>query len=145
MTNNFRGNDFFYLPIFIVGIPPEVFVTVAGVNLVYQFWVHTEHIPKLGWYEYVFVSPSNHRIHHAQNKHYVDANYGGVFILWDRIFGTFEPEEESVKYGLVKNVKTFNPIKITFMEWSNILKDIKNSNNIKESLYLFFGPPKTKE
>ena len=61
------------------------------------------------------------------------------------MFGTFEPEKESVKYGLVKNVKTFNPIKITFMEWSNILKDIKNSNNIKESLYLFFGPPKTKE
>ena len=96
-STGFLWKWIFYLPIFIVGIPPEVFVTVAGINLVYQFWVHTEHIPKLGWYEYVFVSPSNHRIHHAQNKHYVDANYGGVFIFWDRLFGTYKEELDELK------------------------------------------------
>ena len=133
----------FYLPIFIVGIPPEVFVTVAGVNLVYQFWVHTEHIPKLGWYEYVFVSPSNHRIHHAQNKHYVDANYGGVFILWDRIFGTYKEEMEELKpiYGTAKPLRSWNPFKANLDIFREMLLDSSRTKSFKDKIGVWFSRP----
>lgn len=102
----------FYMPLFLIGIPAEVFVTVASLNLLYQFWVHTEHIPKLGWYEWVFVTPSNHRVHHAQNDIYMDRNYGGVFILWDRLFGTFQEElsKEPVVFGIRGPLHSFNPL-----------------------------------
>ena len=134
---------FIFLP--IVGIDPTIIAIAGVISTLWGIVGHTQIIKNLGPFEYIFNTPSHHRVHHGSNKQYIDKNYGYLLIVWDRMFGTFEPEKESVKYGLVKNVKTFNPIKITFMEWSNILKDIKNSNNIKESLYLFFGPPKTKE
>ena len=103
----------FYLPMFLVGIPAEVVVTAGSINLIYQFWVHTEHIPKLGWYEWVFVTPSNHRVHHAQNEIYLDRNYGGLFILWDRLFGTFqeEREEEPVIFGIRGPLHSWNPVR----------------------------------
>jgi sterol desaturase/sphingolipid hydroxylase (fatty acid hydroxylase superfamily) len=106
----------FYIPLFLVGVPAEVYVTVASANLIYQFWVHTEHIPKLGWYEWIFITPSNHRVHHAQNDIYVDRNYGGVFILWDRMFGTFqeEREDEPCIYGIRGPLHTFSPL------WANL-------------------------
>tara|TARA_B100001057_G_scaffold497543_1_gene601931 strand:+ start:868 stop:1701 length:834 start_codon:yes stop_codon:yes gene_type:complete len=134
---------FIFLP--IVGIDPTIIAIAGVISTLWGIVGHTQIIKNLGPFEYIFNTPSHHRVHHGSNKQYIDKNYGNLLIVWDRMFGTFEPEKESVKYGLVKNVKTFNPIKITFMEWSNILKDIKNSNNIKESLYLFFGPPKTKD
>ena len=134
---------FIFLP--IIGIDPTIIAIAGVISTLWGIVGHTQIIKNLGPFEYIFNTPSHHRVHHGSNKQYIDKNYGNLLIVWDRMFGTFEPEKESVKYGLVKNVKTFNPIKITFMEWSNILKDIKNSNNIKESLYLFFGPPKTKE
>ena len=134
---------FIFLP--IVGIDPTIIAIAGVISTLWGIVGHTQIIKNLGPFEYIFNTPSHHRVHHGSNKQYIDKNYGNLLIVWDRMFGTFEPEKESVKYGLVKNVKTFNPIKITFMEWSYILKDIKNSNNIKESLYLFFGPPKTKE
>jgi len=134
---------FIFLP--IVGIDPTIIAIAGVISTLWGIVGHTQIIKNLGPFEYIFNTPSHHRVHHGSNKQYIDKNYGNLLIVWDRMFGTFEPEKESVKYGLVKNVKTFNPIKITIMEWSNILKDIKNSNNIKESLYLFFGPPKTKE
>ena len=134
---------FIFLP--IVGIDPTIIAIAGVISTLWGIVGHTQIMKNLGPFEYIFNTPSHHRVHHGSNKQYIDKNYGNLLIVWDRMFGTFEPEKESVKYGLVKNVKTFNPIKITFMEWSNILKDIKNSNNIKESLYLFFGPPKTKE
>ena len=134
---------FIFLP--IVGIDPTIIAIAGVISTLWGIVGHTQIIKNLGPFEYIFNTPSHHRVHHGSNKQYIDKNYGNLLIVWDRMFGTFEPEKESVKYGLVNNVKTFNPIQITFMEWSNILKDIKNSNNIKESLYLFFGPPKTKE
>ena len=134
---------FIFLP--IIGIDPTIIAIAGVISTLWGIVGHTQIIKNLGPFEYIFNTPSHHRVHHGSNKQYIDKNYGNLLIVWDRMFGTFEPEKESVKYGLVKNVKTFNPIKITFMEWSNIFKDIKNSNNIKESLYLFFGPPKTKE
>ena len=82
----------FYAPLFILGMPFEVYVTVNALDLIYQFWVHTRHIKRLGWMETVFITPSNHRVHHAQNQIYIDKNYGGIFILWDRLFGTFQAE-----------------------------------------------------
>ena len=101
----------FYIPMFVLGIPAEVVVTVGSLNLLYQFWVHTEHVPKLGWYEWLFITPSNHRVHHAQNDIYMDRNYGGVFILWDRLFGTFQEEldEEPVIFGIRGPLRSFNP------------------------------------
>ena len=142
-STGFLWKWIFYLPIFIVGIPPEVFVTVAGVNLVYQFWVHTEHIPKLGWYEYVFVSPSNHRIHHAQNKHYVDANYGGVFILWDRIFGTYKEEMEELKpiYGTAKPLRSWNPFKANLDIFREMLLDSSRTKSFKDKIRVWFSRP----
>ncbi len=142
-STGFLWKWIFYLPIFIVGIPPEVFVTVAGVNLVYQFWVHTEHIPKLGWYEYVFVSPSNHRIHHAQNKHYVDANYGGVFIFWDRIFGTYKEEMKELKpiYGTAKPLRSWNPFKANFDIFREMLLDSSRTKSFKDKIGVWFSRP----
>ena len=142
-STGFLWKWLFYLPIFIVGIPPEVFVTVAGVNLVYQFWVHTEHIPKLGWYEYVFVSPSNHRIHHAQNKHYVDANYGGVFIFWDRIFGTYKEEMKELKpiYGTAKPLRSWNPFKANFDIFREMLLDSSRTKSFKDKIGVWFSRP----
>ena len=142
-STGFLWKWIFYLPIFIVGIPPEVFVTVAGINLVYQFWVHTEHIPKLGWYEYVFVSPSNHRIHHAQNKHYVDANYGGVFILWDRIFGTYKEEMEELKpiYGTAKPLRSWNPFKANLDIFREMLLDSSRTKSLKDKIGVWFSRP----
>ena len=142
-STGFLWKWIFYLPIFIVGIPPEVFVTVAGVNLVYQFWVHTEHIPKLGWYEYIFVSPSNHRIHHAQNKHYVDANYGGVFIFWDRLFGTYKEELEELKpiYGTAKPLKSWNPFKANLDIFREMLVDSTRTKSFKDKIKVWFSRP----
>ena len=142
-STGFLWKWIFYLPIFIVGIPPEVFVTVAGVNLVYQFWVHTEHIPKLGWYEYVFVSPSNHRIHHAQNKHYVDANYGGVFIFWDRIFGTYKEEMKELKpiYGTAKPLRSWNPFKANLDIFREMLLDSSRTKSFKDKIGVWFSRP----
>ena len=143
-STGFLWKWIFYLPVFIVGIPPEVFVSVAGVNLVYQFWVHTEHIPKLGWYEKIFVSPSNHRVHHAQNKDYVDANYGGVFILWDRFFGTYKAEKEELKpiYGTSKPLKSWNPFKANLDIFSEMLFDSTKTKSFRDKIKVWFSSPK---
>ena len=103
----------FYIPMFVLGIPAHVVVTVGSLNLIYQFWVHTEHVGKLGWYEWFFVTPSNHRVHHAQNDIYLDRNYGGLFIIWDRLFGTFQEEldEKPPIYGIRGALNSFNPFK----------------------------------
>ncbi len=106
----------FYLPMAVVGVPLLVFVSVAALNLLYQFWVHTRHVPKLGWFEWFFVTPSNHRAHHAQNALYMDRNYGGVFIIWDRLFGSFQEEDdnEPVIFGVTTPLASWNPI------WANV-------------------------
>ena len=105
----------FYLPFFAAGFPGEVLFSVVSLNLIYQFWVHTEHIQKLGPLEWLLVTPSNHRVHHGRNEQYIDRNYGGVFIFWDRLFGTFQDElaEEPVIFGLSKPLKSWNPL------WAN--------------------------
>ncbi|MBU3672980.1 MAG: sterol desaturase family protein [Sinobacteraceae bacterium] len=106
----------FYLPMALCGVPPVVFGAVALIDLLYQYWVHTELVRKLGWVDRVFVTPSNHRVHHGQNDYCIDRNYGGIFILWDRLFGTFveERDDEPVVYGIRKPLSSYNPL------WGNL-------------------------
>ena len=116
----------FYIPMYLVGIPAEVVITVGALNLIYQFWVHTQHVPELGWFEYVFVSPSNHRVHHAQNDEYMDKNYGGVFIVWDRLFGTYQRElsDEPCVYGIRGAIKSWNPVMALTHIYQDMLLDM---------------------
>ena len=131
----------FYLPMIILGIPGEVFITVAGINLVYQFWVHTEHIGHLGFLEKIFITPMNHGIHHAKNKEYIDANYGGVFIIWDRMFGTYTarmPDVEPV-YGTVSALQSWNPIWANFQIFTTMVKDTIKTKKYSDKVRVWFS------
>ena len=134
----------FFIVLPLIGLDPTIIAVAGVISTLWGIFGHTQVIKKLGPLEWIFNTPSHHRVHHGANEQYIDKNYGNLFIIWDRMFGTFELEKERVKYGLVKNVNTFNPIKITLMEWNSILKDLNKASNIKESLNIFFGPPKTK-
>ena len=131
----------FYIPMFLIGIPSYVFISVASINLIYQFWVHSEHIPKLGWFENYFVTASNHRVHHAQNEQYIDKNYGGVFIIWDRIFGThkIEDENEACIYGIRGTLNTFNPIWANLHIYVKIIREIWSSQDWKDKIHAPFA------
>ena len=114
----------FWIPLIILGFHPVMVLVQMSVSLIYQYWIHTEMIGKMPkWFELIFNTPSHHRVHHATNPQYLDRNHAGVFIIWDRLFGTFEPEIEKPVYGLVKNIDTYNPLKIAFAEWYMMLKD----------------------
>ncbi|WP_066798259.1 sterol desaturase family protein [Sphingomonas soli] len=117
----------FRLPLALIGFPPPMLVFVAGLNLIYQFWIHTEVIQKCPrWFEAVMNTPSHHRVHHATNPRYLDKNYAGVFIIWDKMFGTFTPErdDDRPRYGIVKNLGSFNLLWAAFHEWVGIAKDV---------------------
>ncbi|WP_066014523.1 sterol desaturase family protein [Endozoicomonas atrinae] len=131
----------FYVPMAILGIPPHVFLTVSLINLLYQYWVHTRHIPKLGWFELFFVTPSNHRVHHAKNRKYLDKNYGGVFIIWDRLFGTFIEEDESyepIRYGTLKPLRSWNPVWANLHLYTEMFRDAVKTKSWKDKLTLWF-------
>ena len=133
----------FFMVLPLLGFDPTI-IAVAGVmSTLWGIVGHTQIVGKLGFIEWVFNTPSHHRVHHGSNKQYIDKNYGNLLIIWDRIFGTFEPEEEPVRFGLVNNVNTFNPTKITFMAWASMIDDIKNKNNFGEMLNTFIEPPST--
>lgn len=126
-TATFTGIIVLSGPLILLGFNPALVLFVQGVNLLYQFWIHTEAIDKLPrWFEAIMNTPSHHRVHHGRNPRYLDRNYGGVFIVWDRIFRTFVAEQERDKpqYGLVHNLGTFNPLRVAFHEWLAIAKDI---------------------
>ena len=129
----------FYIPMFLLGIPAEVVVTVGAINLIYQFWVHTQHVPKLGWYEWIFVTPSNHRVHHAQNDIYLDRNYGGIFILWDRIFGTFQEElaGEPPVYGIRGPLRSWNPVRALTHIYIDMCRDSWHASRWADKLYVW--------
>lgn len=131
----------FYLPLALLGIDPYVLVSVGSLNLIYQFWVHTRHVPKLGWFEWFFVSPSNHRVHHAQNAQYLDRNYGGVFILWDRLFNTFQEEQENDVpiYGVRKALKSWNPLWTNAQVYSQLIKDSVRTKHWRDKWRVWFG------
>ncbi|WP_374944215.1 sterol desaturase family protein [Sphingomonas sp.] len=126
-TGFFSLNFLFRLPLFLLGFPPAMVFLMAGVNLVYQFWIHTEAIGRLPrWFEAVMNTPSHHRVHHATNPRYLDRNYAGVFIVWDRMFGTYEPErdDERPRYGLVRDLGSFSLLWAAIHEWVGIAKDV---------------------
>ena len=132
----------FYLPLAVLGVPLLVFVSVGALNLLYQFWVHTRHIPRLGWYEWIFVTPSNHRVHHAQNPLYLDRNYGGVFILWDRLFGTFQPEDdaEPVVFGVTTPLASWNPLWANVQFYAQLWSDARRAARWQDKLRIWFMP-----
>ena len=118
----------FRMPLFLIGFPPEMVFFCAALNLIYQYWFHTEAIDKMPrWFEAVMNTPSHHRVHHATNARYLDANYAGVFIIWDRMFGSFVPEDDAdkIEYGLVKNLGSFNLFWAAFHEWAGIARDMR--------------------
>ncbi|MCC5921470.1 MAG: sterol desaturase family protein [Cyclobacteriaceae bacterium] len=132
----------FFIPIVLVGFDPIIFFICHQIAVLYQFWIHTEYIKKLpAPIEYIFTTPSHHRVHHANNEKYLDKNYGSTLIIWDRMFGTFMPEKERPSYGLTQQVNSYNPIKLNFHEWSDIVKDIRNAKSIREGLFYIFGRP----
>jgi sterol desaturase/sphingolipid hydroxylase (fatty acid hydroxylase superfamily) len=125
----------------LIGVRPELIETARGVNLLYQYWIHTETIPKLGRAERVLNTASHHRVHHGSNPRYIDRNHGSILIIWDRLFGTFEPEDEPVVYGLTKNIGTFSPIRIAVHEYLDIARDIYRSRSWRERLsFVLRGP-----
>jgi len=130
----------FYLPLFLIGFPLEIVLTVNAVNLLYQFWVHTQLIRSLGPLERVMMTPSHHRVHHAQNERYIDKNYGGMFIIWDRMFGTYEPEsdEEPVIFGIRKPLESWNPFWANLQVYDYLLFDARKAKRWQDKIGVWF-------
>lgn len=141
----FLGLSFvFALPLFVIGFHPAMIAFVSGINLIYQFWIHTEVIRRMPrWFEAVMNTPSHHRVHHATNPRYLDKNYAGVLIVWDRLLGTFEPEREDdrPRYGIVRNLGSFNLFWAAFHEWIGIAKDVWNAPDWKARWMYMAAPP----
>jgi sterol desaturase/sphingolipid hydroxylase (fatty acid hydroxylase superfamily) len=141
-TGRLAGNAVFLVPMIWLGFPPKAVFAALALNLLYQFWLHTEWVPKLGWLEYVLNTPSHHRVH-ASNADYIDKNYGGVLIVFDRLFGTFAAERNDLpcRYGLVVPLISHNPIGIAFHEWLKIATDLQGARSWREAIGYLFGPP----
>ena len=129
----------FFMPLPLIGFDPLITVVVGIASTFWGVVGHTQWINKLGPLEYIFVTPSHHRVHHGSNDQYIDKNFGNLLIIWDKFFGTFEPENEKVIYGIKENVKTFNPFKITFMLWIKMYEESKSAVGFKEKFLSFFG------
>jgi sterol desaturase/sphingolipid hydroxylase (fatty acid hydroxylase superfamily) len=141
-TGNFVGFVFWlWMP--IVGFPPAMIISIGAISLLYQFWIHTELVRSMGKFEMVFNTPSHHRVHHASNAKYIDRNHGGTLIIWDKLFGTFEPEDlaDAPRFGLTKNIHTYNPFRIAFHEWADLWSDVWNAPGWLNKLLLAFGNP----
>jgi sterol desaturase/sphingolipid hydroxylase (fatty acid hydroxylase superfamily) len=136
---------FFWLPLVVLGFHPLMIVVVQSISLLYQYWIHTELIARLGPLEWVMNTPSHHRVHHAVNPLYLDRNYGGIFIVWDRLFGSFQEESEQPTYGLTKNIETYNPIIIAFHEWWAIGRDVVKAETWRGRLGYIFARPGWRE
>ena len=142
-TGRLAGGNVFYVPLFWLGFPPRAVFTTLTLNLLYQFILHATWIPKLGPLEWVLNTPSHHRVHHATNPGYLDKNYGGVLIVFDRLFGTFAAEraEEPCRYGLVVPLRSNNPIRIAFHEWLALSGELRRARYWRERLRILVGPP----
>ena len=144
-TGTFTFTWLLRAPLILLGFHPAMVIFVGGLNLIYQFWIHTEAIGKMPrWFEAVMNTPSHHRVHHGRNARYLDANYAGVLIIWDRMFGTFVPEQDSEKpdYGLVHNLGTFNPLRVAFHEWLAMARDVFGPGlTLRQRLAYAFAPP----
>jgi sterol desaturase/sphingolipid hydroxylase (fatty acid hydroxylase superfamily) len=133
---------FFFIPVAALGVPPVIVFASWSINLVYQYWIHTEAIDKLpAPIEYVFNTPSHHRVHHGSQSQYLDRNYGGILILWDRLFRSFEPEVERVRYGLTKNITTHNLLRVATHEYVAMWRDVRAARSWRDRAgYVLRGP-----
>jgi sterol desaturase/sphingolipid hydroxylase (fatty acid hydroxylase superfamily) len=143
-TGELAGTWLLWLPLSLIGFPPPMVAIQKGISLVYQFWIHTETIRRLHpAFEAVFNTPSHHRVHHARNPRYLDRNYAGILIIWDRMFGTFQPEldSEPCRYGIVKNLGAFNILRVAFHEWIALGQDLLRARSPREAIGYLFGRP----
>jgi sterol desaturase/sphingolipid hydroxylase (fatty acid hydroxylase superfamily) len=132
----------FYAPLALMGFPLWAFTTMHGINLIYQFWIHTKTIDRMpAWFEYIFNTPSHHRVHHGVNEQYLDRNYGGIFIIFDRMFGTFTPETEPVRYGIIKPIGSYNWLWINTHGWAETLEAMGARRDFFGKIRCIFGPP----
>jgi sterol desaturase/sphingolipid hydroxylase (fatty acid hydroxylase superfamily) len=143
LTYPISGMWLFWLPLAWLGFEPTNIIAVVAINLGFQFFVHTQAIGKLGWIEYIFNTPSHHRVHHARNAKYIDRNYAGVLIIWDKLFGSFVEEDPALpcEYGIIGQVHSYNPIKLTFHEWIDMLRDAARAGGMRSAFAQLFGPP----
>ena len=141
-TGNATGSFLFWAWMPLVGFHPIWILFMQQVSLIYQFWIHTEtvhHCPR--WIEYIFNTPSHHRVHHGTDLKYLDKNHGGILIIWDRIFGSFQPEQERPVYGLTKNIGSFNPFVIAFKTWGELFRKAWHSGSVRNAVNYFIKPP----
>lgn len=142
ITYPVSGMWVFWLPLAWIGFKPELVILAVAISLAYQFFVHTESVKKLpAWFEAVFNTPSHHRVHHARNAQYIDRNYAGVLILWDKWFGTFTPETETCVYGIVRPIHTRNPLTMMFHEWRDMFADVRRPGPLWQRLKHLWAPP----
>ncbi len=130
----------FYLPLALIGFPPAWYLAMSALNLIYQFWIHTEAIGRLGPLEWIFNTPSHHRVHHARNPKYLDKNYAGMFIIWDRMFGTFQPEEEEPVYGITKSLQSWNPLWANLHAWADLAHTARMAPRWRDKVKIWFMP-----
>ena len=141
-TGTLTGSFLFWIWLPLVGFSPVAVMTMQAISLLYQFWIHTEYIKKLpAPVEFIFNTPSHHRVHHATNLAYLDKNHAGILIIWDRLFGTFITETDRPVYGITKNLTTHNPVRIAFHEWTAIGRDLRRAGSVRNALNYLFGPP----
>lgn len=142
-TGFLSGVWLFWVPLVLIGFTPWQIVNAIAVNLIYQFFTHSIATRRLGWLEWVLNTPSHHRVHHAVNPQYLDKNYAGIFIVWDRLFGTFAPEavDEPIRYGTVTLITTSNPFRIALDEWVALLRDVARAPTLRDKWMFAFGPP----
>lgn len=131
----------FYAPVMLAGFAPWMFVVMHGFNLIYQFWIHTKLVQRLGSLEWILNTPSHHRVHHGVNEPYLDKNYAGVLIIWDRIFGSFVNESEAPRYGIIKPVDSFNPLWINTHGWVEMWQAMRARKSFGAKLRCIFGSP----
>ena len=135
-------SSLFFFPVALLGFTPATFLVAYGVNLLYQFWIHTERIGRLPTpVEFVFNTPSHHRVHHGADADYLDKNYAGILIIWDRMFGTFAQETKRPTYGLTTNIHTYKPVRVAFHEWQAMFRDARQADNWRDKLGYIVGPP----
>ena len=131
----------FYLPLALAGFPPVMFLALSSFNTLYQFWIHTRTIGRLGAFEWVFNTPSNHRVHHARNPKYIDRNHGGTLIIWDRLFGTYVAEEEEPVYGITTPLRSWNPVWANLHYWAELAGKARRTSSLADKIRLFLARP----
>ncbi|HYF30588.1 MAG TPA: sterol desaturase family protein [Chitinophagaceae bacterium] len=141
-TGNATGSFLFWAWMPLVGFHPIWILFMQQISLIYQFWIHTETIHKMPrWFEFIFNTPSHHRVHHGSDLKYLDKNHGGIMIIWDRMFGSFQPEQERPVYGLTNNIGSFNPFIVAFKTWGELFRKAASSGSVKNGINYFLQPP----